>query len=435
MPRQFPPRFKVAFSFAGKQREIVSAIATEVEKRLGENSVFYDEWYEAAIAGIGGHLELADIYSKRSEMVVVCLSAEYGSSEWPCLELDVILGFFMKLRASGQKQDRLRLLPVRVGDGDVPGIPDTTIFVDARTRTAEKSAKLIVERWEMCNQGATPNSPATATALLTPPVEALSAVAEQVEDWLTEQKIAVVRIDPTQADDATRRALIRAAVAAAGVVVDWIQTPANPWDVKFENVAEEIRGAAALAGKPVLRWMAPELPASPKDCQDSRTRRLPLETFKKEVLRELVNPAPVIASGGEKPKTSRLIIAACGMDSDALDEVLSALPESRPYDARTDELHRAPDFGQTPDWDEQVKDALRRKGVNVAIFIDGACQSSWIDQRLRAFDIYQEEIPGITLYVWDRSLGVAKPPRRFRPPYCKRVQSAKAKDLIDLLPP
>jgi len=49
---------------------------------------------------------------------------------------------------------------------------------------------------------------------------------------------------------------------------------------------------------------------------------------------------------------------------------------------------------------------------------DGACQSSWIDQRLRAFDIYQEEIPGITLFVWDKSSGVAKPPRRFRPPFC-----------------
>ncbi len=40
--RPLPDRFKVAFSFAGEQRELVHAVAGAVEARLGVGSVFYD---------------------------------------------------------------------------------------------------------------------------------------------------------------------------------------------------------------------------------------------------------------------------------------------------------------------------------------------------------------------------------------------------------
>jgi hypothetical protein len=46
MARKMPERFLVAFSLAGEQRELVRAVAEEVERRLGESTVFYDEWFE-----------------------------------------------------------------------------------------------------------------------------------------------------------------------------------------------------------------------------------------------------------------------------------------------------------------------------------------------------------------------------------------------------
>ena len=49
--RNVPERFLVAFSFAGEQRTLVSAIAHAVEEILGWETVFYDEWFQHYIPG------------------------------------------------------------------------------------------------------------------------------------------------------------------------------------------------------------------------------------------------------------------------------------------------------------------------------------------------------------------------------------------------
>jgi hypothetical protein len=49
--RAVPRKFKVAFSFAGEQRDLVRSIAETVEQSLGNSTVFFDEWFEYYIAG------------------------------------------------------------------------------------------------------------------------------------------------------------------------------------------------------------------------------------------------------------------------------------------------------------------------------------------------------------------------------------------------
>ena len=45
-------RFSVAISFAGdNKRSIVRAVATILRDKLGEGRVFFDEWFEAELAG------------------------------------------------------------------------------------------------------------------------------------------------------------------------------------------------------------------------------------------------------------------------------------------------------------------------------------------------------------------------------------------------
>ena len=143
--RPVPDRFLVAFSFAGEQRDLVRTIAEATEQLLGLGTVFYDEWYEGHLAGTTGDLKLREIYRQRSEVVVMCASAEYGAKTWTLAEWDSIRERHMKLRAEGNGAAD-RLLPLRVADGEVEGLLDNTIWLDARKRTHVYLAGLILQR-------------------------------------------------------------------------------------------------------------------------------------------------------------------------------------------------------------------------------------------------------------------------------------------------
>jgi hypothetical protein len=144
--RKLPEKFLVAFSFAGEQRDLVRAIAEAVEKKIGTNSVFFDEWFEHYLAGHDADLKLQEIYGEKCELAVVCVSERYGGKPWTQAEHEAIRARVMKARASADKRERDAILPIRVGDGDVKGIPFNAIVPDVRSRLPEKTADLIVER-------------------------------------------------------------------------------------------------------------------------------------------------------------------------------------------------------------------------------------------------------------------------------------------------
>lgn len=143
--RSVPDRFLVAFSFAGEQRDLVRTIAEATEQLLGKGTVFYDEWFEGLLAGTSADLKLQDFYGSRSDVVVMCASTEYDSKKWTIAEWDSIRARHMKLRAEGNGESD-RLLPLRVADGDVEGLLENAIWVDARQRTPSYLAGLIVQR-------------------------------------------------------------------------------------------------------------------------------------------------------------------------------------------------------------------------------------------------------------------------------------------------
>jgi hypothetical protein len=144
--RKLPDQFLVAFSFAGEQRELVSAIAAAVEDKLGESSVFYDLWFEHYTAGQDGDLKLEEIYAKRSLLVVPCVSKAYADKPWTQGEHRAIRDLQMEVDASANDRDKLRVLPLRVGDGDVPGIFRNTICPDVRTKGIAYAVDLILNR-------------------------------------------------------------------------------------------------------------------------------------------------------------------------------------------------------------------------------------------------------------------------------------------------
>ena len=141
--RRLPEKFLVALSYAGEQREVVRPIAEALEQRLGRGKVFYDRWFEAEIAGGDSDLKLQRIYGEQAELVVVCASREYNSKAFTLVEWATIRARAMKLRVAGEEN---RVLPLRVGDGEVEGLLANTIWMEARQKAPRQVAEAIVHR-------------------------------------------------------------------------------------------------------------------------------------------------------------------------------------------------------------------------------------------------------------------------------------------------
>ena len=144
--RLIPEEFLVAFSFAGEQRELVRSVAETVEKELGTGKVFFDEWFEAYIAGADADKKLQEIYGKQCVLAVICVSECYAGKPWTLAEHEAIRARQMKSRISDNVLDKLGILPIRVGDGEVEGILFNTIAPDIRGRSLAEAANLILER-------------------------------------------------------------------------------------------------------------------------------------------------------------------------------------------------------------------------------------------------------------------------------------------------
>jgi hypothetical protein len=138
-PREVPARFSVAFSLAGEQRHLVLPVAQEVEAVLGRGTVFYDGWYEHWIAGADADLRLQRLYGESADLVVVCVSAAYGDKPWTRTEHRAVRARIMKAVTD---EDRDRIFPLRVGDGDVEGVLFNEIVPDLRRRTPAEAAEL-----------------------------------------------------------------------------------------------------------------------------------------------------------------------------------------------------------------------------------------------------------------------------------------------------
>lgn len=105
--------FKIAFSFPGERREKIKVIAEGLIKKLGNDTVFYDEYYNYLLAGPNLDTTLIDIYM-RSELNVIFLSPEY-EKEWCGLEFRVIRD---KIK---RKQDN-RIMFVKLAECDLKGL-------------------------------------------------------------------------------------------------------------------------------------------------------------------------------------------------------------------------------------------------------------------------------------------------------------------------
>ncbi len=132
-------KFDVALSFAGEQRGYVDRVAHLIQSY--GYVVFYDEFYKSQLWGKDLAEYFKEVYYSNSDKCIMFISKEYVSKAWPSFERKNIVA---KTLIIGDEY----LLPVRFDDTEVPGLPKTIGYLDARKESPEDIAKRFLEKME-----------------------------------------------------------------------------------------------------------------------------------------------------------------------------------------------------------------------------------------------------------------------------------------------
>jgi hypothetical protein len=126
--------YDVVLSFAGEDRDNAEKLASLLKK--DHFSVFYDKYEEHDLWGKNLYDHLSQIYSKAGRYCVMFLSKDYARKQWPTIE-----------RQSAQerafKEHREYILPIRVDDTKIPGILDTTGYLDLREKSIQEICTIL----------------------------------------------------------------------------------------------------------------------------------------------------------------------------------------------------------------------------------------------------------------------------------------------------
>lgn len=139
MPAQMSRRFRVALSFPGEQREFIEKVAASLSRRLGQEAVFYDKYYEAELARPDFDVYLGDIYGVQSDLVAPFFCKDYTRKKWCLLEWRNIRQIIFDLEAE-------RVMPFRFDGTKVIGVLPFDGYVSIGSRSPEAVAELIIQR-------------------------------------------------------------------------------------------------------------------------------------------------------------------------------------------------------------------------------------------------------------------------------------------------
>ena len=132
-------RFEVALSFPGEHRRFVRKVANKIAKSIGKDRVFFDEWYEAELAGKNGDLKLQQIYRNQSKLVVPFFS-EYYEKQWCRIEWDAVRTMLI------ERRDDNAVMAIRMDMAPIPGWQSIDFHISRKKRTAEQIAGLILQK-------------------------------------------------------------------------------------------------------------------------------------------------------------------------------------------------------------------------------------------------------------------------------------------------
>ncbi len=134
-------RFNAALSFPREKRDFISKIAEGLSDRLGQNNVFYDEYYEPELARPNLDIVLQKVYHDNSDLVVVFLCEEYEQKEWCGLEWRAVRDLIKKRRDED-------IMLMRFDVAEISGLYSIDGYIDLGERSPGEAVDLICRRLE-----------------------------------------------------------------------------------------------------------------------------------------------------------------------------------------------------------------------------------------------------------------------------------------------
>jgi len=124
-------------SFAGEDRACAEALATAL--RNLDVSVFYDGFEKADLWGKNLYEHLSDLYQNQASYCVMFLSKHYAARLWTSHERKAA-------QARAFQENTEYILPVRLDDTAIPGIPPTTGYLDWHKESVNSITDTILEK-------------------------------------------------------------------------------------------------------------------------------------------------------------------------------------------------------------------------------------------------------------------------------------------------
>lgn len=102
-------------------------------------AVFFDLFEEATILGKRLYTFLQDVYENKARYWIVPISQHYADRVWPRYEIQAAFN-----RAVREKGDYI--LPVRLDDARIDGLPSDLAYLSAKGRSVEDIANVLIQK-------------------------------------------------------------------------------------------------------------------------------------------------------------------------------------------------------------------------------------------------------------------------------------------------
>ncbi|HXQ73988.1 MAG TPA: TIR domain-containing protein [Pyrinomonadaceae bacterium] len=129
--------YQVALSFAGEDRCYAAELAAALTDR--GITVFYDSYEQATLWGKDLYQHLQTIYKEKSKFCVIFVSEAYSKKLWTKHEL-------RQAQARAFLDSKEYILPIKLDCTEIPGLNETTGYVDLKENSIVEIAELIVKK-------------------------------------------------------------------------------------------------------------------------------------------------------------------------------------------------------------------------------------------------------------------------------------------------
>lgn len=134
---EVPREYDVCLSFAGEDRDFVHEAADALKER--GIRVFYDEYEKAVLWGKDLFEHLDYVYRRAARYCVLFVSSAYAEKLWTNHER-------RSAQARAFSESSEYILPARLDDTEIPGLPPTVGYVDLASMSPQELAELVVEK-------------------------------------------------------------------------------------------------------------------------------------------------------------------------------------------------------------------------------------------------------------------------------------------------